>query len=298
MIILEQQVKRNNIKESISILVRLTRIRLSLMVSISAMTGYFLTGSSSSWALVLMFFGVFLLAAGTTVLNQVQESRYDALMKRTIRRPIPAGEISRLSASLVAALLIVSGTVLLRMNGWLPMVLGLSNIVFYNLIYTPLKTRSWLAIVPGAFVGAVPPLIGWTSAGFNIFHPNAIFIATFVFLWQVPHFWLLMIKYGKEYESAGFSSISKMLNEHQIKLVVFVWGVITSLFLMLFPLFGFTLKPVLLVLLVAMNFLFISLFYRFLFMERSPQTIRKAFILINTYAMVVFLCLVVNAMMM
>jgi protoheme IX farnesyltransferase len=279
-------------------LVRLTRIRLSLMVSISAMTGYFLTGSSSSWALVLMFFGVFLLAAGTTVLNQVQESKYDALMKRTIRRPIPAGEISRLSASLVAALLIVGGTILLRLNGWLPMALGLSNIVFYNLIYTPLKTRSWLAIVPGAFVGAVPPLIGWTSTGFNIFHPNAIFIATFVFLWQVPHFWLLMIKYGKEYESAGFSSISKMLNEHQIKLVVFVWGVITSVFLMLFPLFGFTLKPVLLVLLVAMNFLFISLFYRFLFMERSPQTIRKAFILINTYAMVVFLCLVVNAMMM
>lgn len=267
------------------------------MVAISAMTGYFLTGSSPKWTLIFMFFGVFLLAAGTTVLNQVQESRRDALMKRTVKRPIPAGEISRSMATLTALLLILCGTVLLSLNGWLPMALGLSNIVFYNLIYTPLKTRSWLAIVPGAFVGAVPPLIGWTSAGFYIFHPNAIFIATFVFLWQIPHFWLLMIKYGKEYESAGFSSISKMLNEHQIKLVVFVWGLITSLFLMLFPLFGFTLKPILLVSLVAMNFLFISMFYRFLFMDRSPQTIRKAFILINTYAMVVFLCLVVNAMM-
>ncbi len=242
-----------------------------------------------------MFGGVFLLAAGTSVLNQVQECGQDALMKRTVKRPIPSGEISRPTASLIAVLLILSGTFLLSRNGWLPMVLGLSNIVFYNLIYTPLKTRSWLAIIPGALVGAVPPLIGWTSAGFYIFHPNAIFVAIFVFLWQIPHFWLLMIKYGKEYESAGFSSISRMLNERQIKLVVFYWGVITSLFLMLFPFFGFNFKPLLIIFLIGINFSFVALFHRFLFRDRSSKTIRKAFILINTYAMVVFLFLVINA---
>jgi protoheme IX farnesyltransferase len=265
------------------------------MVSISAMTGYFLTGSSPKGALFLMFCGVFLLAAGTTVLNQVQECRRDALMKRTVNRPIPAGEISRPVATLISVFLILCGTLLLSLNGWLPMVLGLSNVVFYNLIYTPLKSRSWLAIIPGALVGAVPPLIGWTSAGFYIFHPNAMFVAIFVFLWQIPHFWLLMIKYGKEYESAGFSSISKMLNERQIKLVVFYWGVITSLFLMLFPFFGFTFKPLLISFLIGINFLFVALFHRFLFRDRSSKTIRKAFILINTYAMVIFVFLVINA---
>ncbi|NEW81100.1 MAG: protoheme IX farnesyltransferase [Mariniphaga sp.] len=278
-----------------SVIIRLTRIRLSLMVSISAMTGYFLTGSSPTWSLMLMFGGVFFLAAGTSVLNQVQECRRDALMKRTAKRPIPAGEISRPVASLISILLIAGGTVMLSLNGWIPMALGLSNIVFYNLIYTPLKSRSWLAIIPGALVGAVPPLIGWTSAGFYIFHPNAQFVSIFVFLWQIPHFWLLMIKYGKEYESAGFSSISKMLNEHQIKLVVFYWGVITSLFLMLFPFFGFSFKPLLLGFLIGINFLFVSLFHRYLFRDRSSKTIRKAFILINTYAMVIFLFLVINA---
>jgi len=116
-----------------------------------------------------------------------------------------------------------------------------------------------------------------------------------VFLWQIPHFWLLMIKYGKEYESAGFSSISKMLNERQIKLVVFYWGVITSLFLMLFPFFGFTFKPLLISFLIGINFLFVALFHRFLFRDRSSKTIRKAFILINTYAMVIFVFLVINA---
>lgn len=296
LIISEHQVSKNNLNRHLSVLVRLTRIRLSLMVSFSAMTGYFLTGSSPKVALILLLGGVFLLAAGTSVLNQVQECRHDALMKRTVRRPIPAGEISRGKSFVIAVILIISGTFLLSMNSWLTMALGLSNVVFYNLIYTPLKTRSWLAIIPGALVGAVPPLIGWTSAGLNIFHPNAIFIATFVFLWQIPHFWLLMIKYGKEYELAGFSSISKILNERQIKSVVFGWGVITSLFLMLFPLFGINLKPILLVALITMNFLFITLFHRFLFQEGSPKTIRKAFILINSYAVVVFLVLVINAM--
>jgi len=295
LIILEKQVSKNNFNRYISVVVRLTRIRLSLMVSISAMTGYFLTGSSPTWSLLLMFGGVFFLAAGTSVLNQVQECRRDALMKRTAKRPIPAGEISRPVATLISILLIAGGTVMLILNGWIPMALGLSNIVFYNLIYTPLKSRSWLAIIPGALVGAVPPLIGWTSAGFYIFHPNALFVAIFVFLWQIPHFWLLMIKYGKEYESAGFSSISKMLNEHQIKLVVFYWGVITSLFLMLFPFFGFSFKPLLLGFLIGINFLFVSLFHRYLFRDKSSKTIRKAFILINTYAMVIFLFLVINA---
>ncbi len=243
----------------------------------------------------MLLAGVFLLSAGTSVLNQVQEFRNDALMKRTRLRPIPAQEISRLQASWIALGLILIGAAFLALNGWLPMMLGLSNILFYNLIYTPLKTRSYLAILPGAIVGAVPPLIGWTSAGFNPFHPNILFLATFVLLWQVPHFWLLMVKYGKEYEEAGFSTISKVLNEEQIKSVVFVWGVVTSLFLMLFPFFGFSPKPLLSSLVVVLNLLFIVLFYRFLFLDRNSRTVRNSFILINSYAFVVFILLIVNS---
>ena len=287
---------KNNKFPTLDVLIRLTRLRLSLMVTISATTGYFLTGSAPSWAVAYLFGGVFFLAAGTTVLNQVQESRRDGLMPRTNNRPIPSGEISSASALIISLILLVLGAGLLGLNGWLPMVLGLSNIVFYNLIYTPLKTRSWLAIIPGAVVGGVPPLIGWTSAGFYIFHPHAMFVAIFVFLWQIPHFWLLMIKYGKEYEMAGFSSISKTLNERQIKQVVFYWGLITSVFLMLFPFFDFNFKPLLLVFLVGMNFGFILLFHRFLFGEKNAKTIHKAFILINSYALMVFLLLVFNAL--
>ncbi|MEI6276761.1 MAG: protoheme IX farnesyltransferase [Prolixibacteraceae bacterium] len=283
-------------KNLFSVFTRLVRIRLSLMVTFSALTGYFLTGSHPDIALLYLFFGLFLLSSGASVLNQVQESHQDALMKRTALRPIPSGEISMLSATLISFLLIGGGAWLLRFNGPVPMILGLLNILFYNIIYTPLKTRSWLAILPGAIVGGVPPLIGWTSAGLDVFHPNAIFLFVFVFLWQVPHFWLLMIKYGKEYEKAGFSSISKFLNENQIKIVVFCWGVVTSIFLMLFPFFGFNLKPLLIGILVITNLLFIRYFYRFLFRDRNTQNIRNAFILINSYALAVFVLLIVNAM--
>lgn len=279
-----------------SLMKRLIRVRLSLMVTFSALTGYFLTGISPGSDFVFLFVGLFLLSSGASVLNQVQEREQDSLMQRTVSRPIPAGEISPFNAGMIAFLFIAAGAAFLWRNGMIPAVLGLLNIVFYNLIYTPLKTRSWLAILPGALVGGVPPMIGWTSAGFELFHPNAVFLFIFVFLWQVPHFWLLMIKYGKEYEKAGFSSISKILNERQIKKVVFIWGVVTSVFLMFFPLFGFVLNPVLLVTLVVANLFFISLFYRYLFQGKHAQTIRYAFILINSYAMVVFLLLIVNAL--
>jgi protoheme IX farnesyltransferase len=267
------------------------------MVSFSALTGYFMSGSRPDETLFFLFFGVFFLSSGASVLNQVQEHKQDALMKRTGRRPIPAGEISGLHAFLLSVLLMIAGTALLLYNGRIPAILGLLNVVFYNLIYTPLKTRSWIAILPGALVGGIPPLMGWTSAGQYLFHPNAIFLFIFVCLWQVPHFWLLMIKYGKEYEKAGFSSISKILSELQIKRVVFFWGLTTSLFLLLFPYFGFKLHPVLIGTLILTNLYFISKFYKYLFSEKESGTIRKAFILINMYAMIVFIQLAVNALM-
>jgi len=290
-------VKPNSLGSNWSVLNRLVRMRLSLMVTFSALTGYLLTGTVPNLSFLWLFAGLFFLSAGASVLNQVQEYRFDALMVRTSTRPIPNGEISRFQASLIAILLIGGGAMVLLLNGWIPMVLGLLNIVFYNLIYTPLKTRSWLAIFPGALVGGVPPLIGWSSAGFYLFHPNAIFLFIFVCLWQVPHFWLLMIKYGKEYERAGFSSISMILSELQIKRVVFLWGMFTSVFLFLFPVFGFVLHPVLLVALVVVNLFFIGQFYKYLFSVTETGTIRKAFILINMYAMIVFILLTINALM-
>lgn len=283
---------KNNFITSFPVFLRLVKYQLSLMVTFSAMTGYFLTGRSIGFKSLILFIGVLFLAAGSAGLNQYQERKQDALMDRTKKRPVPANQIHPFAALIIALVLIIAGALFLANTGWIPMVLGLSNVVLYNLIYTPLKRLTWLAIIPGAFVGAIAPLIGWTSAGSSIFHPVILFVAGFVLLWQMPHFWLLLIRFRKDYEMAGFSSLPRFMNDSRIKNLVFIWAVLTSFFILSFPLFGISFKPPVITLFVILNLLFIFLFYRFLFGKKINQSLRNAFILINSFALIVFLVLI------
>jgi len=273
-------------------LMRLMKFPLSLMVTFSALTGYYLTGKPLSPITLNLMFGVFFMASGSSALNQFQERSYDALMLRTNKRPIPSKQISAFGALMVSLGLIFAGTMLLTRCGLIPMILGLCNVVLYNLIYTPLKRFTWLAIVPGALVGAVPPLIGWTSGGPYIFHPIALFIAGFVFLWQLPHFWLLILRYKKDYETGGFSSLSRFMVETRIKNLIFFWTIVTSVYLFSFPLFGITFRPGVITVFAFLNILFIILFYTTLFVKGKFRSLRNAFILINSFALLVFIALI------
>lgn len=278
------------------ILLRLMKFRLSLMVTFSSVVGYFLVGNSAGWEVLYLFLGVLLLAGGSCSLNEYQERHLDKKMNRTQSRPIPNNEISARNASLLSWLMIVIGSLLLYLNGIEAVILGLLNVLFYNGIYTPLKTRSVLAVFPGALVGAVPPMIGWVSAGGYVFHPHALFIALFMFIWQIPHFWLLMIKYGQDYEKAGFPTIARFFNPQQVKGLIFSWVVVSSLFLMLFPLFSFVVSKELTVVLVILNLVFIGVFYILLFKKTQGTQIRSAFILVNSFMMLMLLFFMVNAM--
>ena len=262
------------------------------MVTFSAMTGFLLTGKSIGFLSLILFMGVFFLASGASALNQYQESGYDALMERTKKRPVPSHQISPLNALVVSLVLIIVGTIFLGSIGLIPTILGISNIALYNLIYTPLKRYTWLSIIPGALVGAVPPLIGWTSGGFSIFHPIALFIAGFVFLWQIPHFWLLTLRFGQEYRIAGYPNLSGFLKESGIKVLIFIWVIITLIFLFSFHFFGLRFKPSMLFVFGFLNVFFIILFYNFLFGKETKYQVRNAFILINSFAVFIFLVLI------
>jgi protoheme IX farnesyltransferase len=264
------------------------------MVTFSSVIGYLLTRNSIDIKFLWVIAGVFLLAGGSSGLNQYQERNIDKLMTRTAKRPIPSGKIKPGPAFLISTFFILTGFLLLLQNGILPALLGLSNAFVYNLMYTPLKRISPLSIIPGAVVGAIPPMIGWTSAGGDIFHPNIIFVAIFMFSWQIPHFWLLMIIYGKQYELAGFSSISRFFNETQIKYLVFYWTLMTSVFIFLFPLFNIILHPALIAILVVLNLGFIYLFYKLIFRKTEAKSIRQAFIAINSFMMLVLLIFILN----
>jgi heme o synthase len=286
---------KHSIKYNWGILSKLVKHKLSLLVTFSAMAGYLIYPEKDLIEIILLFVGIYLMSGGASALNQYQERKLDACMERTMERPIPSGKLSARSAILISVIYISLGTLALLLNGYIPALLGLANVVFYNLIYTPLKTKSSLSILPGALVGAIPPLIGWTSAGGSMFHPTIIYIAVFMFIWQLPHFWLLLIMFGKQYEMAGFSSISKFYNTNQIKHIVFFWAIVTSLFLFFFPVFNIHLPTVLAVVLILSNLFFIFMFYRLIYGKEEKKAIRKAFILINTYLMVALIIFIINS---
>jgi len=268
-------------------LYELIKFKLSLAVTVSAALGWYLAPGSQSQSILMMLAGVFLLSGASAALNQVQESKYDARMRRTFGRPIPRGAIHPLAAMAISAVMALFGAALLWRYGWLPMALGLANILLYNALYTPLKRISSFAVIPGGLVGAVPPMIGWTASGADLSEPTIWYIATLMFLWQLPHFWLLTIRYGHEYEAAGFKTLRTYMTDVQIKRMVFFWMTITAVYLLSFPLFGIRMPAWLSILLICASVVFIFVYYILLFRRIDPRHEKWLFILSNVFLIVV-----------
>jgi heme o synthase len=227
------------LKEKLKILAELFKLRITIFVALTTLFGFiYATGGVYSSAF-LPIFGVLLLASGSAVINHWQERRTDALMDRTKNRPIPSGRISADSALAIAVVLVISGlAVLLLGSGWIPFTLGLLNLIWYNAIYTPLKLINPLAIIPGSLVGAIPPMIGWTAAGGYVLEPQILIIAFFFFIWQIPHFWLLLLVFDEDYIKAGFPTLTQIFERDQLSRITFIWTIATIVTGLLIPLFG------------------------------------------------------------
>jgi len=287
--------KNKKIKYIIPVLLKLIKYKLSLAITLSSGVGYLMLTREVNLPFIILLAGVFILSGGSAALNQYHERHYDAIMRRTINRPLPQRKINQDNALHTSLLLILIGLSLLLIIDTLPAILGLTNIILYNLVYTRLKRITAIAVFPGAVVGAIPPLIGWTAAGGYIFHSSIIYISLLIFLWQIPHFWLLMIKYGKEYEQAGYSTILKIMSPGQIKSMVFIWMTFTSGIVLCFPLFNIYLPPIFTFILITLNILFIGSFYSILFRKSKIANVRSAFMLINAFLMAIFLIFIVNS---
>jgi len=201
----------------------LCKIKISLFSAFSAATGFMLTGSALDMKFGVMVTGVFILASGACALNQYQERETDALMERTKSRPLPSGEISRQEALHVSVTLILSGLVLLSGINSAASVFGLSAVIWYNGVYTHLKHKSALAPLPGAVIGALPPAIGWVSAGGALFDPRLLALCVFFFIWQVPHFWFLSLSNTEDYKKAGLPAVGEIFSKEQISRITSVW---------------------------------------------------------------------------
>lgn len=152
---------------------------------------------------VLLIIGLALASAGGFVLNQVQEWRLDVLMPRTAKRPIPSGQIQPWQAWVVGMLLAVAGLLSLSLIGFYPFILTFITLVFYNGFYTIWWKRYWaFGAVPGAIPGALPVTIGYSVNNIDIFSPTSVYLFMILFLWQMPHFWSLALKFREDYAKA------------------------------------------------------------------------------------------------
>jgi len=280
---------------SVAMVAELTRWKLSLAVAFSALTGYLVFAGDAQSSLLLVAIGVFLLSAGASALNQYTERKSDALMERTAGRPLPSGRMDPVTAVMVALLLLLSGSILLGFTGLLPVMLGLVNVILYNVVYTGLKKSTPLAIIPGALVGAVPPLIGYAAAGGMMTDTIIILFALFMFLWQMPHFWLLLARYGSEYEKAGIRTVYGSMTSDQIRRLVMVWIIGSSLLLWILTAISLPFPAPVAVLLLVLNIVFILLFRKIIQSPEAEQRSKNAFILINSFSLLIMIILIAAA---
>jgi protoheme IX farnesyltransferase len=192
-------------------LMELVKARLSLLTVATAMAGFAL-GVKDTWTWLLLastLAGTALSAAGAAALNQWWERDLDARMKRTQDRPLPAGRMAASDALITGAVLSVSGVLILALfANLLAAFLAAATIIFYILIYTPLKRVTELNTIVGAVPGALPPLIGWAAARGSI-NAEGLTLFAILFLWQMPHFLAIAWLYRADYAQAGFKMLSE-----------------------------------------------------------------------------------------
>jgi heme o synthase len=186
--------------------VLLMKPELTLLSVLTAVGSAFIAlhGSKQYFLLVHTFIGTILIGGAAGVLNQYLERRYDAMMKRTERRPLPAGRIPAAGALLFGIVLCFSGLSYLAIfTNWIAVSLALLTLMSYLAIYTPLKRKTPFATLIGGIPGALPPLIGWSVVqnGISMEAWSLFFI---LFFWQIPHFLSLAWMYRNDYVRARY----------------------------------------------------------------------------------------------
>ncbi len=186
--------------------VELTKPRITFLVVLTTAAGFFLgspAGALNYVAFLHTIIGTTLLSSGIATLNQYMERELDGRMRRTAARPLPAKKLTSAQAFIFGLILTVVAELYLGVFvNWLSALCGLSVIIGYLCLYTPLKTRTSLSTLVGAFPGAVPPLLGWAAAT-NHIGVEAWVLFAIMFVWQFPHFFAIAWMYREDYARAG-----------------------------------------------------------------------------------------------
>lgn len=276
-------------------LFELGKYRISISVALTAIVGYLLYDVLFDFKLVLVFLGTMLMSMGSASYNHWQERKLDPLMDRTNKRPIATGRIDSKKGFAISSILSLLGMLLLLGTGELSsMLVGLVTLLIYNLVYTPMKRVSNLAVLPGAIVGGLPPLIGWVAAGGYIYAPAIWALALFLFLWQMPHFWLLLLLFDDQYDKAGFVMLNRWLNRAQIGRVTFVWIVSLASIALIIPFYGVIDNRFTQIVFFLTELALIYNARYLLERELDRKRIRKTFMFINIYVLLILILIIID----
>ncbi len=255
-------------------------------------TGGFLIGhpfikNLSFLDLLITLLGLYFLSSGSFALNQYQEREIDAKMPRTRKRPIPSGRVSPKNALIFSLVFLSLGVLLNLYISWKVAVLGLFTVLFYNYFYTlKWKKTSPFAAIPGAIPGAMPFVIGYTAASDIIFDWTNFYFFLVMFLWQMPHFWALALRYQDDYTQGGIpvlpASRGQRTTEYYVGLYTFAYLAL-ALAAPVFVSVGWA------YLLIAMPFAFKVLWELFGFLKDPMGKPWIGFFLWTTFSVLIFI---------
>jgi len=207
-------------------LVALTKPRITSIVLVTGAAGACLApGHVAVRTLLLSLVGTALIVGAANALNMWWERDVDARMTRTQNRPLPAGRLSPDVALAFGLALAAIATPMLFLVNVTTGLLGLVALVSYVVVYTPLKPHTHFALLVGAIPGAMPPLMGWTTATGSLGLGGELLFAV-LFLWQVPHFAAITIFRAQDYARAGLMVVSVQRGESGARRTIAVWTVL------------------------------------------------------------------------
>ncbi|RLJ65725.1 protoheme IX farnesyltransferase [Lacinutrix venerupis] len=217
----------------------ITKMRLALSVVFSSVAGYLLGADTVDFTtLLLLALGGYFMVGASNAYNQIIEKDLDALMDRTKNRPIPAGRMTVRTAFIIATIFTILGIAILYYINPQTAMFGAISIFLYTCAYTPLKTKTPLAVFVGAIPGAIPFMLGWVAAtnDFGI-EPGTLFALQF--FWQFPHFWAIGWFLYNDYKKGGFFMLptGKQDKGTAVQTIMYtIWTILVSIV----PVFGVT----------------------------------------------------------
>ncbi|MDX1808240.1 MAG: UbiA family prenyltransferase [Sulfurospirillaceae bacterium] len=277
--------------------IALTKAYLSFAVMIPGALSYLLFADEINPGFWLSVLAIFLLALGVSALNQFQERQLDALMPRTQNRPLVTGSISEKEAlGIIIGLIGTSTLIEYYVLGISGVVIFAFVVILYNAIYTPMKRTSAYAVFPGAILGVIPTVLCTMATDQSVFSPSFLAIAWFYFIWQIPHFWLLVLMYQNDYNKAKFPNMANVVGAQSLSHITYVWILLTIISALMVVSF-FIPKSTVIFAFIILHSIFLA--YKSFVLLRDDawsdkRLCKKIFMQLNLYTLAVVVFLVID----